>query len=106
MTCTKGTDIEAKGLLVNDGLEVLEKSHAALEVAPSFPERSQKLREFLIVEGVLEKENNRYRFTKNYAFPSPSTASEIITGNSSNGRTKWHNDRGETVADIESHRTK
>lgn len=43
----------------------------------------------LRTSGVLARENGHCVFTRNYAFPSPSAASSVVLGRSSNGQTDW-----------------
>ncbi len=45
--------------------------------------------ERLLAEGVIKVENGVGRFTRDFVFPSPSTAGAIVVGRSCNGRREW-----------------
>lgn len=103
LLCTKGDIVTARGRLVDEGLEVLGGSQAVKDVTRSLSHGSRKLRDFLITEGVLAEDGDHvYQFTRNYVFTSPSAASDVILGGSTNGRIKWKNRKGITLAEIES----
>jgi hypothetical protein len=61
----------------------------------------EKIRQELLATGVLEEASGgQYRFTENYAFGSPSTASGVIAGRTSNGRREWKvKDTGQTYGE-------
>ena len=61
----------------------------------------EKIRQELFATGVLEEASGgQYRFTENYAFGSPSTASGVIAGRTSNGRREWKvKDTGQTYGE-------
>ncbi|MBE0009797.1 MULTISPECIES: GIY-YIG nuclease family protein [unclassified Arthrobacter] len=49
----------------------------------------RKLYDRLSVDGTFEDEGQVRRFTKPYAFKSPSAAAAVVTGRPTNGRTSW-----------------
>jgi hypothetical protein len=59
------------------------------------------LRRDLINEGVVEDVGDRYRFVQDHVFGSPSTASGVALGRSSNGRTEWKSKDGVTLKEIQ-----
>ena len=54
-------------------------------------------RQSLIDLGVLVLQGNVYLFTQDYAFNSPSLASTVVLGRSSNGRTDWKDAQGRSL---------
>lgn len=86
----KGSD--AVGSIVADGFVVFRNSKASSTVTKSFP--NNKLRDKLIETSVLDE---NFVFTKDYIFPSPSTAASIVLGRSANGLTEWSTDEGVTL---------
>lgn len=93
---------KAKGLLTDEGIVVLKDSEATMNVQPSLQMGYRELREKLIINGILIPDDNKYIFTQNYLFDSPSPAAAIIVGYSVNGRDKWKNEVGDSVNKIES----
>ena len=77
---------------------------AALEEAPSlkdyFPNLT-KIRSDLVTRGVLVPEGNKFRFTQDYTFNSPSQASSVVFANSSNGRVDWKDSSGRTLKQLQ-----
>ncbi len=96
----KFKDIIALGKYTDEGFVVLKGSEARLEFAPSFRQTQIALREKLIEEGVLSRQKNELVFSQNYLFPSPSAASDMIKGNSSNGWIEWKTAGGRTLDEI------
>lgn len=101
--CTmRGAD--AKGIDTPQGFIVLAGSIAAPDLVPSmfehFPNRC-KLRETLVGNGVLVPDPAGLRFTEDYTFSSPSEASSIVMGRSSNGRDDWRAADGRTLKMIQ-----
>lgn len=64
---------------------------------------SQRLYRELFASGVIEVVDGLGVFTKDYAFSSPSSAAQIVSGRSANGRTSWlmKSDGRTTYADWE-----
>ena len=86
----KTRDAVATGKLVNGEFVVLEGSLARKASTASIHAYLERIRQELLATGVLEAaKNEHYRFTENYAFGSPSTASGVIAGRTSNGRREW-----------------
>lgn len=96
----QGKGIAAKGYESTQGFVVQEGSRAVGETTPSMKQHvrgTYDLREELIKNGVLAKDGNHYRFTQDYIFSAPSTASDVVLGRSSNGRIEWKDARGQTL---------
>ncbi|WP_438766580.1 GIY-YIG nuclease family protein [Kushneria sp. TE3] len=81
--------IAAKGQEVDSEFFVLEGSLARAEWIGTM-NGYQKLHQQLCEEGVLVKEGQELcRFTRDYAFSSPSAAAAIVVGRNANGRVDW-----------------
>ncbi|MBT5380083.1 MAG: GIY-YIG nuclease family protein [Opitutae bacterium] len=92
-----GSEWEATGYPTNNGFAVEAGSIARGRHVPSMPEHVPgdfKKREQLIADGILIYENERYRFTVEYEFTSPSLAAAVCKGRSANGRVDWKDANG------------
>jgi hypothetical protein len=81
----KGKGIAASGYEATQGFVVKVDSQAVGEAVPSMQQHVRgmfELRQDLIDNGVLRKENGHYRFTQDYSFSSPSTAAAVVLGRS------------------------
>jgi len=58
-------------------------------------------RKKLITSGVLVTSGDRYQFTQDYSFSSPSTAATIVMGRNANGRTEWKDGSGTPLKAIQ-----
>lgn len=100
----RGKGVEATGYESTQGFVVRRASQAVAEVVPSLesnkPARLAQ-REDLIERGVLELDGSAYRFTQDYVFSSPSVAATMVLGRSTNGRTKWRDDHGRTLKELQ-----
>lgn len=100
MLFCKGKGAEARGFESNQGFVVEQGSFAAGETAPSMQEHVRgmyDLRQELIANGVLVQEGERYCFTQDYVFSSPSTAAAVVLGRSANGRIEWKDAQGRVL---------
>ena len=95
-TC-EGRGVKAKGEYSEEGLLVYEGSEASLDNVNSIGESAVNLKEKLVESKILKKKGNKYLFTKNYLFKSPSSASAVVLGNSSNGWESWKDSKGKTL---------
>lgn len=95
--------IEAFGFDSPAGFVVLKDSLAVKDdkLTPTVPLYAKELRANLIRQGVLVDGGSAYKFTQDYIFSSPSTASDVILGRSSNGRTEWKTKDGKTLKEIQ-----
>ena len=92
--------LSARGRRTANGFMVLEGSEAVLRHRPS-ARWTKRLREDLVAKGVLEESGDKYVFSKNYEFGSPSTAGAAVRGGATNGLTAWRNKAGKSIRDLE-----
>lgn len=92
-----GKDADATGADTPDGFVVFEGSLARAAEVPSIHTYLSALRTQLLADGVLAPEGDRLRFTKPYAFDSPSTAAGVVLGRAANGRIEWRDEQGVTL---------
>jgi Domain of unknown function (DUF4357) len=103
LTC-QGRGITATGHDTPQGFVVLSGSFAAGDEVPSLKEHFSNVSELrvdLLKSGVLVLEGNKLRFTQDYTFNSPSLASSVVLGRSSNGRTDWKDTTGKTLKQLQ-----
>jgi len=89
------------GKTTSEGFVVFENSQVADPITNSYPKTMQKLRDTLISEGVIVKENDKLIMKRDYLFSSSSSAAMIIMGRSANGLTEWKMKSGKTLQDFE-----
>jgi hypothetical protein len=96
--------VEAKGLYssTNKELRVLQGSTLRQDCVPSFKgTKTEQQRQELLESGTLTVDQNGvYQFTQDYIFKSPSGASDVILGRSSNGWIEWRNEAGKTLDEL------
>jgi hypothetical protein len=103
LTC-QGRGVTAIGHDTPQGFVVQSGSFAAGDEVPSLQEHFAyvcDLRADLVKSGVLLKDGNKFRFTQDYTFNSPSLASSVVLGRSSNGRTDWRDESGKTLKQLQ-----
>ena len=95
-------DKEAHLAIVDNGYKLLKGSCTEKEIVPSFVGMSAyKKREELIQKGLLQDNGSYYVTTEDIYFKSPSGASDIVAGSSTNGRVVWKLANGTTLNDYE-----
>lgn len=99
ITATRGAN--GIGKTTSEGFVVFENSQVADPITNSYPKTMQKLRDTLISEGVIVKENDKLIMKRDYLFSSSSSAAMIIMGRSANGLTEWKMKSGKTLQDFE-----
>lgn len=83
--------ITAFGQEIDGEFFILEGSQARETWVGPTPHGYQRLFEQLIEEGILVPDTNGpMRFSRDYAFSSPSAAAAMVVGRTSNGRKEWH----------------
>ncbi len=87
--------VNAQGYVVADGFQVLKGSMIAKTVQSSCRASNLYMRDKLLADGTID---SNYTFTKDYVFSSPSAASVMVLGMSSNGRKEWKTKEGTTIA--------
>jgi len=93
--------IKAKGKLTSEGFVVFKGSEAMKEFVPSCPPWVAKFQAKMLEEGVLHEQGEHWVYQKDYLFPTPSCASVVTLGRSSNGWSIWKNKEGRTLKDLE-----
>lgn len=93
---TKNNSVDAKMIRTIEGYVVLNGSKIRENYTKSIPSGAKKKREQLIAEGTIM--NNV--FTRNELFASPSSASDVVTGNNTNGNIMWKTENGITLGEI------
>lgn len=86
---------DAKGFVVREGSELIK------EESPTLHNYMVTLRHDLIEAGVIIDAGDRYRFTQDHVFGSPSTASGVILGRPDNGRVSWKSQDGTTLKELQ-----
>lgn len=95
---TKGNYAEGKYL--ENGFLIFKGAKFSIKTTNSFSGGSEKMRNFLIDNKIVINQNEFYILQKDYTFKSPSTASSIILGHSTNGWIEWKNKDGKTLDEI------
>lgn len=94
----KTKDSDAKGYYDDDGFVILAGSLIRQEQALSAPPFVTKLKESLVSSGkLIAVDNKSYQLTENQLFKTPSGASSLVSGRSTNGWVEWKNEAGETL---------
>ena len=94
----------ANGIYTEDGFIVLKWSRWPREVQPNvikYNFYANRHRPKLLEQWVLEVQWNEVVFTQDYVFSSPSGASDVVVGASTNGWTYWKTKDGKTLDEIE-----
>lgn len=81
--------VKAEGRETAEGFLVKEGSRAVAAETPTCHNYIRELRAALLKNGVLRASGKELVFTQDYLFASPSTASAVVLGRSSNGRVEW-----------------
>lgn len=89
------------GKTTSEGFVVFENSQVADPITNSYPKTMKKLRDTLISESVIVKENDKLIMKRDYLFSSSSAAAMIIMGRSANGLTEWKMKSGKTLQEYE-----
>jgi hypothetical protein len=99
----RGKGVEAEGYESSQGFVIKAGSGAVEAVTPAFGRNrgAANLRNVLISNGVLVAHGGAYRFSQDYAFTSPSAASDIVLGGCTNGRTQWKNAKGQSLKELQ-----
>ena len=88
--------VNAFGSYQNGKLVVSKGSVCTHDISDSCPESIAILRKQLVEQQIIQQSapNQPFVFTQDYAFKSPSAASGVISGRSSNGLTDWKTRQG------------
>ena len=93
--------LRAQATRTDEGLVVLEGSQAAATEQQSLSLSNRSIRARLLQAGVLERDGNTLRFSRNQLFNSPSQAAGVVVGYSVNGRDAWRLPDGTTYGSYE-----
>lgn len=97
----KSASYDAIAEYTDEGMVVLKNSKARIEVAPSMvPMSAGKKRQGLIEDGRLKLDGKSYVFQEDVLFRSPSGASDVVVGASSNGWMLWKAKNGKTLNEL------
>ncbi len=97
----KVKDGDAKGYYDDDGFVILAGSLIRQSQAKSAPPFVIRLKEALLSSGKLIKVNDKsYKLIENQLFKTPSGASALVSGRSTNGWIEWKNAAGQTLDSI------
>lgn len=105
----KGRKAFAKGRLVDEGFLVYKGSTVNAKPANAAQKKSAYRNVFtalLELKRLKKISEDIYELTENHLFRSPSAASGLILGQSSNGWDAWKDERGKTLKGIEGERLK
>lgn len=98
----KSIEKQAKLVIVENGYKLLKNSCLRKDVAKCFYKvPTYKKRQEIIELGLVEENNDCYITKEDIYFKSPSAASDIVKGGSTNGRTEWKLSDGTTLNDYE-----
>lgn len=96
----KGSGASAKGFISSGGFTVLKNSIISTHTVPSMEVHAKSmfnLRNAMIKEGIIVDS----MFTRDYEFTSPSAASTVVLGRSSNGNVDWRSKDGIKMKDFQ-----
>jgi hypothetical protein len=92
----------ARGYDRPEGFVVLSGSWVAKDETPSLQALYRAERKALLENGALAQKDNHLEFTQNYTFNSPSRASCVVLGRSSNGLADWKSNIGKSLREVQS----
>ena len=93
--------LKAQGYEDTSGFVVQQGSQAVKTESPSIHAYMSDLRNTLKTNGIFVENGDFDRMTQDYVFSSPSTASGVLLGRPSNGRTEWKDSEGRTLKNIQ-----
>lgn len=96
----KGKKASAKGEFTDDGFLVLKGSVANLDEVPKVRKWVTSKRDALIKGNILVERNDVLEFAEDQIFSSPSSASCVVLGRSSNGWLDWKDKNGRTLDEV------
>jgi hypothetical protein len=97
----RAKSIEAHGFESPQGFVVRAGSQAVKDEVASIHAYLKETRAELVREGVLTDRGQSYALAQDYTFSSPSTASGVLLGRSSNGRVEWKTPDGRTLKSLQ-----
>lgn len=100
----EGKGVRATGFEDAKGFVVRSGSQVAREETPSMHKHVPylgTLRRELLEQGVIIDQSGQWVFAQDYTFQSPSTASGVVLGRSTNGRVDWKTSAGKTLKELQ-----
>ena len=92
---------DAKLIRDGDSFVVLAESKISKNVSKSCKQCYVEIRKLLLENGNLIEQGNYLVVTKNIPFDSASTAANIVSGRSANGKIEWKTESGKSIKDFE-----
>ena len=97
----KGSGAEGVGEYTSEGFVVHKGSKGRAEIVASIQGTSnERLRNQLVVDGILSANNGQLVFTRDHLFSSPSMAAMAVMGRSANGWIEWKTAGGKTLDEV------
>lgn len=96
----KTKSFKATMVETDQGYIVLKGSEAKKELSNSTTDTYRKLRRKLIETEILVLSGEKFEFSEDAIFNSPSAASNMVLGRNSNGFTEWINEKGESFKEV------
>lgn len=96
----KSKGLKAEGDLIDDGFVVFKGSEVAPNTQPSCHKYTITHRNNLLEEGILKDLGEKWIFTEDYIFKTPSGAAMVIQGRTANGWRDWKNKDGKTLDEL------
>ena len=97
----KSSGSDGRGIYTQEGFVVLKGSSGRAEVVDSLKGTTfEQLRIRLLEIGVLTMDGDQIVFDKDHLFKSPSAASSVLLGRSSNGWTNWKDVQNRTLSNV------
>lgn len=93
--------VVARGYETTQGFVVRKGSHAVKSPSDAIHAHLGETRGELVRQGVLRDTGPVFELTQDYTFGSPSTASGVLLGRTSNGRVEWKSADGRTLKSIQ-----
>jgi hypothetical protein len=97
----KGNGAVATGRMTSDGFVVYKDSTLSTKLNKAVIDKNTKIIDNLIDNKILKIVDKEFNiFINDYIFNSPSAASNIVTGNSTNGWKYWKTEKGKTLEEV------
>jgi Domain of unknown function (DUF4357) len=97
----KSSGADAVGEYTTEGFVVYKGSKGRAEIVNSFNNTSgHRLRNQLLTENVISLQSDSLVFNHDHLFPTPSSASDVLTGRNSNGWIEWKDAKGKTLDEL------
>jgi hypothetical protein len=97
----KGSGADGVGEYTTEGFVVHKGSKGRAEIVASIQGTSnERLRNQLVLDGILTAQNGLLVFTRDHLFTSPSMAAMAVMGRSANGWLEWRASNGKTLDEV------